>query len=79
MSAPASIPRQRLVAILREMGFEGPDGARHDFMKRGSFKLHVPNQHGSKSGGTNVPLSVAKKALSRAGLSDEEIKDRLGL
>lgn len=79
MSAPATIPRQRLISLLRDLGFEGPEGSRHDFMKRDSFKLHIPNQHGSRSGGQSVPLSVAKKVLSQAGLSDDEIKTSLGL
>ena len=38
MSAPATIPQQRLISILHDLGFEGPEGSRHDFMKRDSFK-----------------------------------------
>jgi len=47
MSAPATIPRQRLISLLRDLGFEGPEGSRHDFMKRDSFKL-IPHGHASR-------------------------------
>jgi len=35
-------------------------------MVRGTFKLHIPNQHGSRHGDT-VMLSIAKKTLMTAG------------
>jgi len=77
MSVPATIPRKRLVAILEGLGYEGPIGSSHDFMKRGSHKLHIGNEHGSRAGSGNVYFSVAKKALTRAGLSEEEALELL--
>jgi len=48
-------------------------------MKRGTFKLHIPNEHGSQTGGSSVPLSVAKKTLMRTGLSESETLAKLGV
>ena len=44
-----SISRHELIKKLRKFGFEGPfSGSKHQFMKKGSLKLRIPNPHKSE-------------------------------
>lgn len=63
---PAS--RQELIRRLRKVGFEGPfPGGKHSFMRRGNFKLRIPNPHGSDIEGPKL-----SRILREAGISEVE-------
>ncbi len=62
------IKRRDLVANLQKLGFTGPyAGGKHEFMKRGSLKLPIPNPHQAAIG-----LPLLKRILSKAGITDAE-------
>jgi predicted RNA binding protein YcfA (HicA-like mRNA interferase family) len=49
MQMPALNPvsRRELVRKLKRLGFEGPfAGGKHQWMRRGAFRLTIPNPHG---------------------------------
>jgi predicted RNA binding protein YcfA (HicA-like mRNA interferase family) len=49
----------------REMVFSGPvSGGRHQFMTKGSLKVHIPNPH--KSG--TIGGGLVKEILRQAGI-----------
>ena len=59
------IPRRELIRRFRKLGFDGPiQGGRHDLMRRGSLKVHIPNPH---RGEISVPLQ--KEILRQAGIT----------
>jgi predicted RNA binding protein YcfA (HicA-like mRNA interferase family) len=43
---PQSISWKKLVKKLKHLGFAGPyPGSRHLFMKKGDFRISIPNPH----------------------------------
>jgi hypothetical protein len=57
-----------MVKKLRQFGFDGPfQRGKHPFMKRGSFKLPIPKDHGSAISGPLVD-----RVIKRAGISLDE-------
>lgn len=68
MPALGPTKRRDLIRYLRQLGFSGPfAGGNHEFMKRGSLKLPIPNPHQSDIG---VPLLT--RILRKAGVAVEE-------
>lgn len=42
----APIKRKDLIYYFRQLGFDGPySGGNHEFMKRNSLKVRIPNKH----------------------------------
>lgn len=68
MPALGPIKRRDLIDGLRTLGFDGPyRGGNHEFMKRGSVKLAIPNPHK-----TDIGLALLKRILREAGITTEE-------
>lgn len=62
------IKRRELIAKLKRFGFEGPfPGGKHSYMKRGSLKLRIPNEHS-----TDIADDLLQKILKQAGIDKEE-------
>lgn len=56
--------RKELVKKLKQFGFEGPyPGGRHSYMKKGKFRLIIPNPHGSQ-----IDSVLIKEILKQAGI-----------
>jgi predicted RNA binding protein YcfA (HicA-like mRNA interferase family) len=65
----SSVSRRELIQKFRALGFKGPlSGGKHQFMKKGSVKVRIPNPHGSKE----VSLSLVKEIIRQAGITLEE-------
>ncbi len=63
-----SISRRDLIRKFRVLGFDGPhSGGKHQFMRRGSLKVHIPNPHQESIG-----VSLLSRVLRQAGISDDE-------
>lgn len=66
------ISRQKLIYKFRRLGFEGPfSGGKHQFMKKGEIKVHIPNPHKSKT----IHISLIKEILRQAGIDEEEFNN----
>lgn len=65
----SNISRKELISKFIALGFDGPfSGGKHQFMKRGSRKIRIPNTHGSG----DIHISLVKEILRQAGISKEE-------
>lgn len=54
--------RTELVRKLKRLGFDGPfAGGKHEYMKRGSYRLTIPNLHGKQIDSVLV-LEILKQA-----------------
>lgn len=50
MGLPTQTSRAELIRKLKVLGWEGPlSGGKHQFMRKGTHKVHVPNPHGSST------------------------------
>jgi predicted RNA binding protein YcfA (HicA-like mRNA interferase family) len=68
MPRVGAINRRELIALLRQLGFDGPiTGGRHQVMVRDSTKIPIPNPH---QGDIGPKLLV--RILREAGISREE-------
>jgi len=62
------ISRRGFIKKLQQLGFEGPfSGGKHQFMKRGGFKISIPNPHGKEIG-----VILLKQIVKDLRISDEE-------
>ena len=62
------LPRRILIEKLRKLGFSGPYPAtRHEYMKRGSEKIFIPNPHGK-----DIGLPIIKKIIGQLRISNQE-------
>jgi len=60
--------RADLVRKLRKLGFDGPfPGGKHEYMKRGGFRLTIPNPHGKQ-----IDSVLIREVLKQAGISPED-------
>jgi predicted RNA binding protein YcfA (HicA-like mRNA interferase family) len=65
----ATISRRELIRKFRALGYTGPfAGGKHQFMKKGSQKIRIPNPHGSK----DISGSLVKEILRQAEISNDE-------
>lgn len=65
------VSRRELVRKLKGLGFEGPfPGGKHQWMRRGSLRLTIPNPHG----GAFDPGFI-RRILRQAGLTLEDWLD----
>ncbi|MGA3112807.1 MAG: type II toxin-antitoxin system HicA family toxin [Syntrophobacteraceae bacterium] len=63
--------RQELIRKLKQLGFNGPyPGGRHSYMKRGSFRLTIPNPHGDQ-----IDPVLIKVILRQMKISPEDWLD----
>jgi predicted RNA binding protein YcfA (HicA-like mRNA interferase family) len=66
---PSAISRRKLIKKFKALGYTGPfSGKKHQFMKKGSHKIRIPNPHGSQE----ISLDLVREILRQAGISDEE-------
>lgn len=62
------IRRDRLVALLRELGFEGPfSGGNHQFMMGWGVRLHIPNPHRG-----DISVGLLLRLIKQGRISREE-------
>jgi hypothetical protein len=62
------IKRHELIRYLRQLGFEGPyPGAKHEFMRRGSIALRLPNTHRG-----DIGVALLSRLLREAEIGREE-------
>jgi hypothetical protein len=62
------IKRHELIRYLRQLGFDGPyPGAKHEFMKRGSIALRLPNPHRG-----DIGVALVSRLLREAEIEREE-------
>lgn len=60
--------RHELIQKLKNLGFTGPyPGGKHEYMKRGKFRLTIPNPHG-----TQIDSALIKLILKQSGISEQE-------
>ena len=60
---PKPVSRRELIRKLRALGLEGPiSGGRHRFMKKGSFKVRIPNPHHTGSIGWPLLREILRQA-----------------
>lgn len=70
--SPSTISRKELIRKFRALGFEGPlSGGKHQFMKKGSLKIRIPNPHDS----CDIHISLVKEIIRQAGITEEEWKN----
>ncbi|MBM3238383.1 type II toxin-antitoxin system HicA family toxin [Candidatus Poribacteria bacterium] len=63
------LKRRQFIRKLRCLGFNGPyPGGRHQYMRRGQFKIRVPNPHDSKE----VGIPIIRETLNQLGISEEQ-------
>jgi predicted RNA binding protein YcfA (HicA-like mRNA interferase family) len=63
-----SITRNDFIKLLRLAGFTGPySGGKHQFMRKGSFKLTLPNPHQGL-----IDVNLLNRLLKQANISREE-------
>ncbi len=66
---PSAISRRKLIKKFKALGYTGPfSGGKHQFMKKDSKKIRIPNPHGNQE----ISLALVKAILKQASISDEE-------
>ena len=71
MPSLSPVPRRILIKKLRKASFSGPfSAARHEYMKRDSIKIFIPNPHGK-----DIGLPIIKKIINQLKLSNQEFLD----
>ena len=62
------ISRRELIRYLHQLGFEGPyPGSRHQFMRKGTLDIYVPNPHQG-----DIGPKLLGQILREAGVRREE-------
>ena len=62
------LPRRILIKKLKNLGFSGPYPAnRHEYMKRESEKIFIPNPHRK-----DIGLPIIKKIIQQLKISNQE-------
>ena len=62
------VSRKELIRKFRSLGFIGPySGGNHQFMMKGSKKIHIPNPHGQ-----DIGSGLLKEILKQAGIQKED-------
>ncbi|MDJ0601036.1 MAG: type II toxin-antitoxin system HicA family toxin [Crocosphaera sp.] len=66
---PSAISRRNLIKKFKVLGYAGPySGKKHQFMKKVSQKIRIPNPHGSQ----DISIDLVKEILKQADISNEE-------
>lgn len=67
----APIKRKDLIYYFRQLGFDGPySGGNHQFMKKGTLKVRVPNPHQG-----DISQGLLARILKQAGIEKEVWED----
>ncbi|MEK7560506.1 MAG: type II toxin-antitoxin system HicA family toxin [Patescibacteria group bacterium] len=67
---PKPISHRELIRKLRNLGFVGPfAGGRHQYMKRGNFRLAIPNPHRQ-----DIASGLLSKIIREIRISSEEFE-----
>jgi predicted RNA binding protein YcfA (HicA-like mRNA interferase family) len=67
----ASLSRRELIRRFRSLGFTGPiPGGRHQFMKKKTLKVRIPNPHKSDV----IDGSLVTEILRQAGIRIDQWK-----
>jgi predicted RNA binding protein YcfA (HicA-like mRNA interferase family) len=62
------VSRRELVRKLKALGFEGPfPGGKHQWMRRGGFRLTIPNPHGGA-----IDPGLIRRILRQTGITLDE-------
>ena len=65
---PSAVSRRELLRKFRALGFEGPfSGGKHQFVRKGSLKVRVPNPHGG-----DISVGLVTALLKQADINAEE-------
>ena len=65
---PKNISWKKLVKNFQKLGFEGPySGGKHQFMKKGSLKVHIPSKHQG-----DISAGLMNEILRQAGINKKE-------
>jgi predicted RNA binding protein YcfA (HicA-like mRNA interferase family) len=68
MANLSPVSRRELVRKLKALGFEGHfPGGKHQWMRRGSFRLTIPNPHGGA-----IDPGLIRRILRQAGITLDE-------
>lgn len=68
MPGLSPVSRRELVRKLKGLGFEGPfPGGKHQWMRRGGFRLTIPNPHGGA-----IDPGLIRRILRQAGITLDE-------
>ncbi len=60
--------RAELIRKLKRLGFDGPyPGGRHAYMKKGRFRLTIPNPHAGQ-----IDSGLIREILRQAEISEED-------
>lgn len=60
--------RRDLIAGLRKLGFDGPfSGGKHEFMRRGTLVLTIPNPHRG-----DIGVGLLRIVLDEAGITRKQ-------
>ncbi len=60
--------RNEMIRKLKRLGFDGPfSGGKHSYMKRGKFRLIIPNPHRGQ-----IDSSLIKEILKQAQIRKED-------
>lgn len=63
------ISRKDLIKKLKGFGYYGPlSGGNHQYMKKGSHKLRIPNKHKKK----DIHPDLLKRILKQANIDEKE-------
>ena len=65
---PKNISWRKLIRNFQKLGFDGPySGGKHQFMKKGSLKVHIPSKHQK-----DISTALVNEILRQAGITKKE-------
>lgn len=65
---PKNISQRKLIQNFQKLGFTGPySGGRHQFMKKGELKVHIPSKHKG-----DISSGLVNEILRQAKISKDE-------
>jgi hypothetical protein len=74
VTAPGSLPRAKLIKLMRAFGYEGPfSGGPHQHMVRGRHTVPIPNKHKNDPSWNLVCI-----VLEQAGIDEHDALQQLG-
>ena len=69
MARLVGVSRSQLISRLHELGYEWPqDGSDHQFMRKGTRTVKIPNEHRRK----DVGVELLSRILKQAGIARKE-------
>ena len=69
MALPKQTPRREIIRKFRALGWDGPfSGGSHQFMRRGTHTVRIPNPHGQEQ----IGQPLLRQLLLESDISEEE-------